>query len=444
MNDSKNNPKPLPPDDFSSTTPNIRLPKNDQSDAVNDWEKTNYNYSPKDLQQDDKWKKTAYNVPIPQNPQQDYGKNPLPNQPNPHSRGDEWALTQANIKLPDNPNQYDQPSSNRENYGSNKSDYGSTTPFINLPKQDQQKFEEPPPPIEDIKEEKPKSGVPSWTWAFGGILAMFFFSMAVFLGVYLFFLNKKGFNVTVKGVPARSSVFVNDSMWGVSTPVDGAIRLEGLKAGETKKIEIKLPNGSICGTVPPTITGVDGKDMEDVLSDCKNLPTPTPTQQGQGQTDPPNNPPSECLNIKAGDFAMGAKCANAALDAIDKRGETFTADQLLAAMNLYIVNFASKDDKIKQSDLAFLQRASGYLKRLEKLEPNTKVEVGGHTDNVGQDKDNQPLSERRAKSVYDSLIGFGVNGNMLTTKGYGAKMPKDTNNTPDGKFHNRRIEYKKV
>ena len=111
---------------------------------------------------------------------------------------------------------------------------------------------------------------------------------------------------------------------------------------------------------------------------------------------------------------------------------------------MYIVNFASNDDKIKQSDLAFLQRTSGFLKRLEKLEPGAKIEVGGHTDNKGQDKDNQPLSERRAKSVYDSLIGFGVNKDMLTTTGYGAKKPIDNNTTEAGRFHNRRIEYRKV
>ena len=216
MNDSKNNPK-FPPDDFSSTTPNIKMPKQDlpsyQNDSVNDWEKTNYNYNPKDLQQEDKWKKTAYNVPLPQNPPSDFGKNV----PNPHSKGDEWGQTQANIKLPDNPNQYDQQSFDRDDYGAKQSEYGQTKAFINLPKNDQKQLEEPLPPIEDIKNEddKPKSGVPGWAWATGGMLAMFFFAIAVFLGVYFFFLNKKGFDVVVKSVPARSDVFVNGAVWGV-------------------------------------------------------------------------------------------------------------------------------------------------------------------------------------------------------------------------------------
>ena len=444
MNDSKNNPK-FPPDDFSSTTPNIKMPKQDyQNDSVNDWEKTNYNYNPKDFQQDDKWKKTAYNVPVPQNPPSDYGKTP----PNPHSKGDEWGQTQANIKLPDNPNQYDQPSSNRDDYGAKQSEYGQTKAFINLPKNDQKQFEETLPPIEDIKndDDKPKSGIPGWALATGGMLAMFFFALAVFLGVYLFFLNKKGFDIVVKGVPPRSDVFVNSAVWGVTTAEDGSIRLEGLKAGETKKIDIRTATGVICGTVPQTITGTDGKN-EEVIAQCgdgKSTTGPSPSPS-PNTTDIPTQCKKE--NIKPGDFPTATKCANEALDKIEaqeKKGENFTAQQLLDAMNMYIVNFASKDDKIKQSDLAFLQRTSGFLKRLEKLEPGAKIEVGGHTDNVGKDADNQPLSERRAKSVYDSLIGFGVNKDMLTTAGYGAKKPIATNDTPAGKFINRRIEYKKV
>ena len=75
------------------------------------------------------------------------------------------------------------------------------------------------------------------------------------------------------------------------------------------------------------------------------------------------------------------------------------------------------------------------------LPPSTVLEVGGHTDSDGKDADNQTLSENRAKSVREALINFGVRPEALQMKGYGEGSPKTTNNTEEGKFFNRRIEY---
>ncbi|NJM52049.1 MAG: OmpA family protein [Blastocatellia bacterium] len=72
------------------------------------------------------------------------------------------------------------------------------------------------------------------------------------------------------------------------------------------------------------------------------------------------------------------------------------------------------------------------------------IEVGGHTDSDGSDQDNQTLSDNRATSVRNALVAQGINSTMLKTKGYGEKQPKDTNDTKDGKFRNRRIEYTKA
>ncbi|HEX8737035.1 MAG TPA: OmpA family protein, partial [Pyrinomonadaceae bacterium] len=72
---------------------------------------------------------------------------------------------------------------------------------------------------------------------------------------------------------------------------------------------------------------------------------------------------------------------------------------------------------------------------------NVVIEVGGHTDNRGQPADNQKLSENRANAVKDALIKFGVNQDILQMKGYGATKPKSSNDTEDGRFQNRRIEY---
>jgi flagellar motor protein MotB len=69
-----------------------------------------------------------------------------------------------------------------------------------------------------------------------------------------------------------------------------------------------------------------------------------------------------------------------------------------------------------------------------------KVEIGGHTDNVGTQQYNQTLSERRAKSVVDYLVSSGINPLRLVAKGYGFSKPVDTNNTESGRANNRRTE----
>ena len=72
--------------------------------------------------------------------------------------------------------------------------------------------------------------------------------------------------------------------------------------------------------------------------------------------------------------------------------------------------------------------------------PDSKAAVGGYTDNTGDDAINIPLSENRAKSVGDFLISQGVTGANVTSKGYGAANPIASNDTPDGRAQNRRVE----
>ena len=71
---------------------------------------------------------------------------------------------------------------------------------------------------------------------------------------------------------------------------------------------------------------------------------------------------------------------------------------------------------------------------------NTLV-VKGHTDSTGPDAYNQGLSERRAVSVKDYLVGKGLNGAAISTVGYGESQPISTNNTAAGRQANRRVEF---
>jgi outer membrane protein OmpA-like peptidoglycan-associated protein len=73
--------------------------------------------------------------------------------------------------------------------------------------------------------------------------------------------------------------------------------------------------------------------------------------------------------------------------------------------------------------------------------PDLKIEVGGHTDSDGSAASNQRLSERRAVAVENYLYGKNVSGTRITSVGYGEAKPIASNNTPDGKRRNRRIEF---
>jgi len=72
--------------------------------------------------------------------------------------------------------------------------------------------------------------------------------------------------------------------------------------------------------------------------------------------------------------------------------------------------------------------------------PNLKIEIDGHTDNVGLPKDNLTLSNNRAKAVVAYLTGKGIAAIRLTYKGFGAAKPIAGNTTDTGKAQNRRTE----
>lgn len=73
--------------------------------------------------------------------------------------------------------------------------------------------------------------------------------------------------------------------------------------------------------------------------------------------------------------------------------------------------------------------------------PTMRIELGGHTDNVGRAETNQTLSEQRAKAVYDYLVKKGVAAERLSYKGYGQSQPVADNDTPEGRRQNRRTVF---
>lgn len=72
--------------------------------------------------------------------------------------------------------------------------------------------------------------------------------------------------------------------------------------------------------------------------------------------------------------------------------------------------------------------------------PNERFEVEGHTDSTGSEELNQKLSQRRADSVRYFLMDAGVPGPQIVARGYGEMRPKASNETPEGRQMNRRVE----
>ena len=81
------------------------------------------------------------------------------------------------------------------------------------------------------------------------------------------------------------------------------------------------------------------------------------------------------------------------------------------------------------------------LFQLMKTNPGLKIELGGHTDNVGPDQSNNKLSLNRVKSVIDYLKGKGIPSTRMVGKGHGALKPIADNNTTKGRKENRRVEF---
>lgn len=72
--------------------------------------------------------------------------------------------------------------------------------------------------------------------------------------------------------------------------------------------------------------------------------------------------------------------------------------------------------------------------------PDTDIKIFGHTDSTGSDAINNPLSEKRAESVYNYLVARGVAGKRMISQGFGSSDPIADNSSVSGRAQNRRVE----
>lgn len=97
---------------------------------------------------------------------------------------------------------------------------------------------------------------------------------------------------------------------------------------------------------------------------------------------------------------------------------------------------------LRPESFSELNRLVQLINDIARVKPGIKIEISGHTDNVGADASNQLLSENRAKAVVKYLVDNGISQSKLVSKGYGPKEPVSTNSTPEGRQENRRTEFK--
>jgi OOP family OmpA-OmpF porin len=124
--------------------------------------------------------------------------------------------------------------------------------------------------------------------------------------------------------------------------------------------------------------------------------------------------------------------------AVPKPGEAkvqASIDELLAAETM---EFEKNSDTITPRGLAILDNLVPIIQGA----PDKIIEVGGHTDNMGDPQYNLDLSARRANAARQYLITKGVEAKRLTAVGYGQEKPIADNGTAGGRAKNRRIEFK--
>jgi outer membrane protein OmpA-like peptidoglycan-associated protein len=195
----------------------------------------------------------------------------------------------------------------------------------------------------------------------------------------------------------------------ISTPQTGVqANIDVLQASLGGNFRCSLPNGGPKDTLR----------VVKIISRCTG-PSPLQSPAGGGNVGTPNG---------AGAESAGASALERALKDTGK-------------VDIYSIYFSFNSDRLRDESTPTLNDIAEVLRR----HPDWKLQVNGHTDAIGGDAFNQDLSKRRAAAVKNALVGaYKVDAGRLGTAGYGKSQPKDTNDTLEGRAHNRRVELLRV
>jgi outer membrane protein OmpA-like peptidoglycan-associated protein len=172
----------------------------------------------------------------------------------------------------------------------------------------------------------------------------------------------------------------------------------------------------------------DGDGINDELDKCPNQAglakydgCPAPDRDGDGITDDED----DCPDV-AGTSANDG-CPELPANVSKTIGS--------AAMN---IGFGSRNATLTSRSYASLDQIVTLMKET----PGMDIEIGAHTDNVGDDDANEELSEARADAVKAYLVSKGIDEDRIDAEGYGEDRPIADNNTASGRARNNRIEIR--
>ncbi len=138
------------------------------------------------------------------------------------------------------------------------------------------------------------------------------------------------------------------------------------------------------------------------------------------------------------------------LDAVNMEGATtdepfikdFYLEKIEIGSKVILENIYFETNKATLTPGSYVQL--NQVVEFMKSNASLRLEISGHTDNVGSLKVNTKLSEERAKSVVDYLVANGITPGRLEWKGYAFTQPVAPNDTPEGRERNRRVEFKVI
>lgn len=196
--------------------------------------------------------------------------------------------------------------------------------------------------------------------------------------------------------------------------------------------------------IQPTLFPYNGNILLDNLSSIRELdcnqkmdpgmkPKPVPPVVASGNG--PQKPPKASTGGQASLTPSPRVEPPQVLESNDLKNKTLKKGDIIRVDKLY---FDANQYAIKPEAERALQDILNYLRQ----HPRVVVEVGGHTNNRAAESFALDLSTNRARAVAEWLTERGVQESQVQYKGYGWKMPIQSNDTPEGRSRNQRVEFK--
>lgn len=183
-----------------------------------------------------------------------------------------------------------------------------------------------------------------------------------------------------------------------------------------------------CPNMKGTVEGCPDDDGDGII----NSEDKCPNAKGEGRFDGcPDTDGDGIPDLK--DKCPNSPAPNSASGCPELKKE----DKAILDYALQAVQFETGKAVLKNDSKVVLDQVIDVLQRY----PDFRLEIIGHTDNVGSEINNLKLSQRRAKACYDYLLSKGISSNVMNSGGFGESNPIAPNNSKEGRSMNRRVEF---